>query len=639
MCSAVLPKPTTIILSWVDAHDKAYAKARRISFVLRDGAIQIVENAEATPSNSRSDVQTRFPELLLQKHSDQELSTMGIPISLLPQLRKLTEINQLEQFEKELSTDAYDRLLNVVWPDTVRTPAVTDGQLSKRLEQDSGQQDFALIASAEEFDRALEGSIQEWMIFLHPSQKQIVEASFSGPARIKGVAGSGKTVVALHRARFLAKTASATEKVLFLTYSNRLAGVAGELFTLLCGNAPERPAIEVRTLHSWCLRFLGNEVHISSPEDRRAAFFDAIETARKKQPESKLAKFSQNFVEEEIGAVIQGRALGNEEKYMVLKRIGRGSPLTDEDRKSIFMVYKEYKRLLAPKIDFNELILLTLERLEKESQSLPYHAVVVDEIQDLSESAMRVIKCIAGTGPNKLLLIGDGQQQIYRAGFSLKEIGIEIVGRSRILRQNYRNTKQVLEAAYSMIKDLNFDDLGEDGAPALYSPEYAPRDGGKPILKGFASAWNEQKWLAVEIQRLLSSKSKLFSGDIAILARTRQKLMKCQDMLRKLGFSTCFLSRDNVKDYLDQGTLKLITMHSAKGLEFKVVFVMGLSNDEFPFSSKANNLSGDEDALEREQRLLYVAMTRARDQLFMSYVGQPSEFVQRIDPSLRDAQG
>jgi superfamily I DNA/RNA helicase/mRNA-degrading endonuclease RelE of RelBE toxin-antitoxin system len=635
-----LVKPTTVILAWVDTHDKAYAKARRISIVLQDGMVRIIETVEDSgqPKHFQPEWKEKFPKFLFQKHSDQSLLEMGIPAEFLPKLRKLTEINELEAFEEQLPPNLYDKLLNLVWPDTVKKPESTDEEIREQIDKEPNQQELALIDTSQEFDRALAGSIQEWMLFLHPSQRQVVEATYSGPARIKGVAGSGKTVVALHRARFLAKAAPRGQKVLFLTYSNRLAGVAEELITLLCGNGCERAAIEVRTLHSWCKRFLGDSANICKGGDQRRAMSEAIQAVLSKRPESRLRRFSQNFVEDEIGAVIQGRALGHRDTYLALKRIGRGTPLSDDDRQMIFLVYEEYEKLLKPDIDFNDLILLALQKIKTEAPGTAYYGVVVDEIQDLSESAMRLIKEIAAAALHNLLLIGDGQQQIYQAGFSLRETGIEIVGRSRILRQNYRNTKPILESAYSMIKDMEFDDLGDEGAPTKYPPEYASRGGKKPVLRRCSSVWGEQKWLALELQQLLSSDPKLFPGDIAILARTKQKLTAFQNSLRTLGFSTCFLSRDNVKEYLDKGTLKLVTMHSAKGLEFKIVFIVGMSKDEFPFSTSQSNGSMSEDALEREQRLLYVAMTRARDMLYISYCGEPSKFVRQIEPSLVDAR-
>jgi superfamily I DNA/RNA helicase/mRNA-degrading endonuclease RelE of RelBE toxin-antitoxin system len=638
-CIFKFVKPRSIILTWVDTHDKAYAKARRISIVLQSGNVKIVDTEQVGAPASHSHIPKKkdFPEFLFAKHSDDSLLGMGIPREILPELRTIREINDLEPLENRLSPDLYDKLLNLVWPDTVKQPEVTDEEIKEQIEKEPNQQDLALIDSPEEFERALAGSMQDWMLFLHPSQRQIVEAEYNGPARIKGVAGSGKTVVALHRARFLARNAPEGQKVLFLTYSNRLAGVAEELISLLCGNGPEGKAIEVRTLHAWCMRYLGG-VRICKNTEQRRAISDAIHTVLSKHAESRLGQLGQSFIEDEIGTVVQGRALGHRQTYLDLKRVGRGIRLTDDDRQMIFRVYEEYKKLLVPEIDFNEVVLLALQKIKKERPYETYYGVVVDEIQDLHESAMRLIKEIADPNLQNLLLIGDGQQQIYQAGFSLRETGIEIVGRSRILRQNYRNTKPILESAYNMIKDMEFDDLGDDGAPVKYSPEYASRGGKKPILKRCSSEWDEQKWIALELQRLLSTVPVPFPGDIAILARTTHKLLSIQNALRNLSFTTCVLSKENVREYLDKGTIKLVTMHSAKGLEFKVIFIVGMSQGEYPFSTNQSRGGISEDALEREQRLLYVAMTRARDMLYISYCGEPSKFIQKIEPSFLDAR-
>ncbi len=626
-----LVKPKTIILGWVNTHDKAYAKARRMSISLHGENVRLVETVEDSKLPKHLTWKEQGPELLFHSHTDQTLLSTGIPSELLPQIRTLTEVNDLQSFEKKLSPDVWAKLLNLVWPDIHKQPEDTDKVIREPIENDRNQSELALIDTSEEFERVLEGSIQEWMLFLHPSQRQIVEATYSGPARIKGVAGSGKTVVALHRTRLLAKTAPRGQKVLFLTFSNRLAGVADELISLLCGNGAERASIEVRTLHSWCKRFVGDRTRICSNDNDRRALSKASRSVLSTRPQLRVRYFTEDFVPEEIRTVVQGRALGDREAYLGLKRVGRGTPLSDDDRQTIFLIYEEYKRLLRPEIDFNELVLQSLQKIRNEGIGSPYYGIVVDEIQDLTESAMRLIKEIASANLHNLLLIGDGQQQIYQAGFSLREAGIEIVGRSRILRQNYRNTKPILEAAYSMIKDMEFDDLGDEGAPTRYPPEYTSRGGKKPVLRRCSSEGDEQKWLEVELRQLLNSDPKLFVGDVAILARTNRKLTAVHNSLRTLGFSTCFLSKANVKEYFNKGTLKLVTIHSAKGLEFKVVFIVGMSTSQ-------NNGDMSEDALEREQRLLYVAMTRARDMLYISYCGEPSKFVRQIAPHLLDAR-
>jgi mRNA-degrading endonuclease RelE of RelBE toxin-antitoxin system len=258
-------KPSDIILCLVDKHDEAYRRASRKSFTLQDGIIRVADILEegAKAPEPHGDIfgwvrrGNAKPGELFIGYRDQELLDMGLPADILPNIRALDDINQLEKVERLLPTDVYDRLLEVTL-DIVERPVMPDRELRRSLQRYQGGDNLYRFLDSEEFKRALTGSLEEWMLFLAPHQRQLVTRTYNGPARIKGVAGSGKTVVAIHRARHLAREAlPQRRKVLFLTYGNRLPRVVYHLLEHLAGEgAPELEAVECVTIHQWCYRFL-----------------------------------------------------------------------------------------------------------------------------------------------------------------------------------------------------------------------------------------------------------------------------------------------------------------------------------------------------------------------------------------------
>jgi superfamily I DNA/RNA helicase/mRNA-degrading endonuclease RelE of RelBE toxin-antitoxin system len=634
-------KPNDIFFLLIDKHDQAYRRAARKSFILdKDNVIHVADIVEvgaqlAGASGALFEWARKGDDkygTLFIGYRDQELLDIGVPADILPNIRALDDTQQLEQVEQLLPEETFWKLLDIVTT-TVERPVVPDNKLSESLRRFQGGDELYLFVDSEEFKRALDGSMEEWMLFLAPSQRLLALRNFNGPARVRGVAGSGKTVVALHRARYLARESLGTnKKVLFLTYGNRLPGVVTYLFEKLAGeNAPELDRFESLTIHQLCGRLL-HSAGVQLEIDKKILpeiLARSVERTKQRYNLVKLFSRSIQFFQDEISYSIKGRAINSLEEYLNLSRTGRGSALQPSEREAMFAVYQDYQSQLrmAGKHDFDDIILCTLQLLEAGEFESEYAHIVVDEIQDLTEATMRLIRLLSNPAPNDLFLVGDGTQRIFPGGYSLNKLSIDVVGRSTLLRKNYRNTQQILRTAYAVVSDIRLDDMEETDGD-IPEPEYSVRQGEVPELKGFTSPENEIHWVSQEINRLVGDGYR--QGDIALVYRWSYPYKKLiEDILASQmpalevsqGFETIF-----------GPSLKYTTFHSAKGLEFKVVFVLGVTDGQF-VPRDDWTLEGEEltDYLEREKRLLYVAMTRARDLLYLTYSrGQPSRFLANV---------
>jgi len=636
-------KPNDVVLCLVDKHVEAYRRAARKAFTLQDGVVQVADILEvgAKPREQSDSIfgwfrrDKEFVGTLFVGYRDQELLDLGVPPDVLPNIRALEDVNQLDLVERLLPDKVYDRLLEIAL-DVVERPIVPDSELQQSLEQHQGGQDLYRFLDSAEFKRALAGGMEEWMLFLAPYQKQLVRRTYSGPARIKGVAGSGKTVVAIHRARYLARTVlTQGKRILFLTYGSRLPQVVYYLLEHLAGeDALELEAIECLTVHQWCYRFLSRHgkrpVIDNSGDAYRAALDYAISDATLRHPGLRLWSRPSSFFADEIRYAIKGRAIATLEQYLALERSGRGTPLQKQERQAVYAVYQSYQAYLQSRglWDYDDFILEALHLLEAGTTANDYSAAIVDEIQDLTEAVMRLIRRVIPSGPNDLFLVGDGLQRIYSGGYALGRLGINITGRGTLLRKNYRNTQQILRAAHAIMSDQKVDDLDETEGE-VPEPEYSVRQGDVPLLRRFHSPDQELQWIGQEIRRLKAQKG-YKDRDFALLYRWRRPY---ENLIRRyLGSEMRLveLGRE-ANSYFGPGA-KCTTFHSAKGLEFKVVFVVGVTDGQF-LPRDDWSLEGEElhDYLARERRLLYVAMTRARDLLYLTCSrGRASRFLSNV---------
>ena len=449
---------------------------------------------------------------------------------------------------------------------------------------------------------------EEWMAFLHPDQAKLVRRSFSGPARIRGAAGTGKTVVGLHRAAYLAR--GTTGRVIVTTFVRTLPAVLGTLLHRLAPETVDR--VEFTGVHAFAMRVLRERGHRLSMsfEDATQAFNYAWGTVGRRGP---LFAIDENarYWRDEIGSVIKGRGLTTFEQYADLPRAGRRRPLRLEQRRAVWELYLAYEHALRERelLDFEDVI-LRAEASLRETPMRGVDHVIIDEAQDLSCAMLRMLHAIVGHRPDGLTLIGDGQQTIYPGGYSLAEAGISVAGRGVVLSTNYRNTREIAQFAATIVEGDEFVDL-EGGPGRADAALDVPRTGPSPKLASFESLASHDAALVSHVRTLVASGVDL--GDIGVLTATNRDALAMITALRTAGFDAIEL-----ETYAGAPAplVKVGTIKRAKGLEFKQVLLARV--DGSLLSPAAPGL--DEGALERrdiERRELYVGMTRARDGLWV----------------------
>lgn len=461
---------------------------------------------------------------------------------------------------------------------------------------------------------ALAGPIEEWMTFLHPDQLKLVSTSWSGPARIRGAAGTGKTVVGLHRAAYLAERSPA--RVLFVSYVKTLPVVLASLCERMSPAA--RANIHFTGLHRLALEILDEAGIGCSISTRRIdnAFAAAWASVGRG---SILARLDErpSYWKEEIDYVIKGRGLTDFAEYADLSRVGRRTPMRPEHREAMWDLYREYETRLdrMSTHDFTDVLLMARDTVRDGAVALPYGPVVVDEVQDLNLVGLQLLHAIAGDGPDSLLVVGDGQQAVYPGGFTLAEAGIAVTGRAAVLRTNYRNATEILDVAARVVGNDPFDDL--EGVPAAGARDVeVRRTGGITVTVRAADRRSLETALVTQIQDTVATLG-VRPGDMAVLVRTRRELQHYGRVLERAG-----IAHLDLLDYDGRtgDAVKVGTFKRAKGLEFKFVLLPGLSDaTPEPWPGECDDSYAER--VERERRELYVGMTRARDGLWLGYLG------------------
>jgi hypothetical protein len=463
-------------------------------------------------------------------------------------------------------------------------------------------------------DAASARPIETWMTWLHPTQSSLATRSYSGPARIRGVAGSGKTVVALHRARHLSRAPGSN--VLVTTFVRNLPTVQQTLFAQLSPSTAKR--VEFRSLHSWARRHLaarGIWVDLGEPGRDAASAFSRAWASSGVARELAATGLDKTYWNEEVSHVIKGRGLAGLDDYLALDRVGRRTPLRPDARVLLWRLYERYQQLLDEDglCDYDDLIARALESVRTHPLDVPYTAVIVDEAQDLSCQGMRLLHAIAGDGPDGLLVVGDGQQAVYPGGFALKEAGVSVTGRSTILTRNYRNGSEILKAALEIVSGDDFADLDIETDSGSRACE-TERAGG--VVRRFPSVdqRTQREELIADLRIQLESGAR--AGDIGLLVATGAQARRWITDLEAAGIPTQALEH-----YAGESTagVKVGTFQRAKGLEFAQVYIPSIESA----ITRPSGLVTAESLHERnelERRCLFVAMTRARDRLWLGTV-------------------
>lgn len=631
------------LLAWVDHHDEAMAWARDRIFAVNPvtGALQVldVRTLEATelPRSQPTAAHALAHYGLFATFSDADLLRTGLPRPLLPAVHALRTAEELDALQRYLPAEAYEALywiaslgysVDQALAEVARPrpePAPDPDDLDRALQHPDSRRRFAVVKSANELVDILNAPLAKWRVFLHPSQASLVQTDYSGPARVLGGAGTGKTVVAMHRARHLAADVftAETDRILVTTFTKNLARNLETLLHGLCG--PEFARIEVVNLHRWVAQFLrgqGIQFAVAESAEIEACWRDTF-SARG------VGEWSEAFIRGEWTAVVQAQGIATLDEYLRAPRSGRRVRLSRPQRALLWEILAEYRRNLAAlgKAEWADMVretrLYLAQGAAHSGARLPYRAVIVDETQDMHPEELKLIRQIVPEGPNDLFLVGDAHQRIYGRPVVLSQCGINVRGRSSKLRINYRTTEEIRDWAVGVLTGQPFDDLdgGTDTAADYVSLLHGPT----PTVKHCAFFSDELSCITQTIHDLMRD---VEAETICLVARTKQLLEEDYGpALARAGIPALYLQADTSED-AGPG-VRLATMHRVKGLEFQHVIIAGVRDGVVPLEHpQADADEGDRAETELQERCLFhVAASRARDTLTITGYGKPSRFL------------
>lgn len=650
-----------IMFVHVNEHDKAYrwAVGRRVKLDPSTNRIRVIEELDATTVAAEAPAPSELR--LFAEVADKRLRALGVPDEELPAIRALTTIEALDAAEEDFDPLTYQVLyalaagysdeevyaLTGVADEPQEVPAAVEDDLTfdQLIETEESRQTIFIPESEEELRRVFEEGLEGWRVFLHPDQRKLAYRDYNGPAMVRGGAGTGKTVVAMHRAKHLADEikedpARAGQRVLLTTFTTSLAhDIEANLRTLCPDHLDVRPPrIEVINLDRWVSQFLKRKdfarevAFFGEARDRLDQIWQEIFDDHE-LPEG----LSEPFVKAEWSQIVQAKGLTDKRAYLKASRAGRGTPLDRRKRATLWDLFEDYRArtisegLAEPDDAYRE----ATEILSSEAPNLPYAAVIVDEAQDMGEQAFRLIRAIVPETPagdqNSIFIVGDAHQRIYGRRASLSSCGIKVRGRSRRLRLNYRTTQEIRAWAVSILEGVSVDDLDE-GTDTLRG-YVSLLHGAAPELVACASDAQELEGLVAWVRALPADQIQL--ADIGVLCARRKDVERVRDALRAAELEAVVL-QSGADDRSVPG-VRITTMHRAKGLEFFAVAIPFLSDGAFPppgALKSAVDPADREDIITQYRSLLHVAATRAKKALRVSWSGTPTKLISEHTPNL-----
>jgi len=629
------------VLLWVDKHDAAYQWAERHECQIHPetGTLQIFETLnDGTNEQEASVPAVEKPEPLFAL-KDREYRRLGVPDEMLARVKAVYSEEALEDLESSLPSEAFEGLYllaaGATYEEVIRDVVlaaeeeVDTGDFAAALQRDQSKRTFHVVEDDYELQEMLEAPLEKWRVFLHPSQRQLVERHWNGPVRVLGGAGTGKTVVAMHRARWLARNVASEprQRILFTTFTRNLAVDIRENLRKIC-SGEELEQIEVTNIDQWVGQFLKRRDYPHQiVYEGQQAYDECWETALQMTPAE--LSFSDSFYREEWKDIILPQQVLDKAGYFKATRTGRGVPLTRKQRALIWPVFEEMRIQLHQRgrRTIEDATLDAMDLLAREDTLPPYRSLVVDEAQDMGLEVMNLFRHLVPEEKDDLFIVGDAHQRIYRRRSSLSQCGINIRGRrSRKLRINYRTTEETRRFATAILEGVEVDNLDE-GVDSIKGYR-SLLHGEVPEVRCFDSQHEEAQWIAVLVKKVREEAD----GDereLCLVARTNRQIDNYEATLGREGVETRRIKRDQA-DNRELPGIRLATMHRVKGLEFKYLVIAGANKGQIPLRKAVES---SEDPLEKERTeiqeraLFHVAATRAIRKLWVTCYGEPSPFL------------
>ncbi|MFI5503464.1 UvrD-helicase domain-containing protein [Nocardia asteroides] len=617
---------TTYLLLRVLPHDDAYAWAQRHELTVNraTGGIEIGDIAALDAMMPELDSATKQASTRLFEHvKDKDLIRLGIDERTLRFARTLTTAEPLEAAQDFLPTTQWHVLYGLaaglspdeVWselgaelsPDTIDIDDI-DAAIDRSHDR------VVAVDGPDELKAVLDNPFALWRIFLHPTQQSVVDATYNGPARVSGGPGTGKTVVALHRARRLA---AGNGQVLLTTFTSTLADSLSDGIGVLVDDPDTFARITVCHLDRLANRTF-REVH-GTP------VFVSDEPALWREAAVSLPhRFTETFLAEEWRRVVLAQKITDEDGYLLADRRGRGRRLGIRQKIEAWAVIETFEKLLRErKLWTHETVRREATRILHDRTDKPYRHIVVDEAQDLGPDQWRLLRAAVANGSDDIFIAGDPHQRIYDNHVSLRSVDISITGRSHRLSINYRTTAEILSWSLRIMHGEQIDDMA-GGLDTLAGCRSELR-GDLPRSSAFDKAADEIDYVVTTVRHWIDAR--IDPAEIGIATRANYFAEQIRDGLRAAGLPAHLLAEGRAAT----DAVSIGTMHRMKGLEFRCLIVAGVGAGTVPAPNAVTPI--DEDAhthdmdLRRERSLLFVACTRAREQLRVSWHGPISPFL------------
>ena len=587
----------SLLLCYVDHHDKAYdwAERRKLETHPKTGAAQLIEIRETVqeivvPVYVQTEIvltpkSAHALKSLFADRTDDELLCYGVPAEWLDDVKSATEDTLLALCD-HLPAEAAEALLELATGGKPRVSKPTAATVNP-FDHPDAQRRFRVMTNVEELQRALDFPWEKWTVFLHPEQRQWVERDYTGPARVSGSAGTGKTIVALHRAAYLART-HPEARVLLTTFSDTLASALHTKLKRLLGNEPRlAERIDVYSLDAIGLRLY--KAHIGQ------ASIASHEIVRELLKEFAGAvgghKFGLHFLLTEWEQVVDAWQLDSWDAYRDVARLGRKTRLPEAQRVVLWSIFERiHAGLQERKLITHAQLFTALAVALAAKKNVVFDFAVVDETQDISVAHLRFFAALGGSRPNALFFAGDLGQRIFQQPFSWKGIGVDIRGRSRTLRVNYRTSHQIRTQADRLLGSLVTD---VDGNTEDRSDTVSVFNGPPPVIYVLKNE-NEEietvgNWIAE------TAKAGVLLHEFGVFVRSAAQLDRAQAAVKAAGLS--FKILDEHVETLS-GHVSISTMHLAKGLEFRAVVVMACDDEIIPLQERIETVGDDADLQE-----------------------------------------
>lgn len=611
-------------LLWVDNHDEAmnWAENKVFEYNSSTQSFQMYDKPAVSVKKNKQEIKESKSQELFKAISDAQLKQIGVPDSLVPLVRGIERVEHLESYASNLPSDAYEYLyylsegipIDEILEEIEAGKAKEEGTLSS-----NAQKSVYILTEDSELENILSGDFEKWKLFLHPSQRSLAYGEFKGPTKVTGSAGTGKTVCALHRAKYLTDKLSTFEKpLLFTTYTKSLTEYLDSVTEKF--NIPESEIV-VNNIDKLIFELAKTSGVIESSN----GMINASQELElwKEIIEYNPSTFDERFLFDEYNDVILSNNVKTVNDYYKTSRVGRSVRIGRRNKTQIWELCEEFKKAKQTNFTKFELCNKLISHFDKKEDK-PYSHIICDEIQDFSNLELTLLRCLVNEKENDLFLVGDPFQNIYGRYINFSKSGINIRGRrSKKLKVNYRTTEEIKKKAVSLLLQETYDDF--DGKEETNAGYVSLMHGEDPLYQTFSTLEQEDTFIEEKVNELLLNDN-VNPSDICIASRTN----KLVDDTKTLLNTSHRKFKDIKATKKTSDSIVISTFHNLKGHEFKHLIVRGFSKDQIPFKHPeydAYTPVQKREYLKQEKSLYYVVFSRAIQTLIIIGVGEKTDWV------------